>query len=452
MKKYIYIICVLFLAVSCFDDDTEFGNNKLSEISLKKGIEDNYLKEKQETLSITPEIEQSIEGRQLKYEWFVNYSLVSNEKDLEYTCDTLGDLDCYLKVSNDDDVFYHDFKLKVISPYEQGLFVLSSTASKSMLSFRRNDKDNASFVKEVFKLNNPGYTLGSKALTMASVDEDYIMISTGSPSKIVTIDTKTLEINNVVDNPDETMEDIQTITNAGQNIYATMIGKGKVFGYSPKDSRFWTFLSEYLPVTDASFNNRTFYLWGTDGDTNGQIFYDDAYKQIRWFSPYFRYEDLSNAAFPNYDLLDMLPCDKSANVMLLMKDADSKLKLIRYSAQEDIILSELDVTSTTLTEGSIYMVHPQKPILYYNKGNKIYRYNYLSSSLPTEESPFVTVDGTVSKFLFSPDGDKFYVAYQDNSTELSGCVTCFDADSRNIIWSEKNIAGDIEALLYRKAS
>ncbi len=451
MKKYIYLICVLFLAVSCFDDDTEFGDKELSEISLKAGIEDNYQKEKQEILNISPEVEQTLEGQELKYEWFVNYISVSNEKNLAYTCDTLGNLDCYLKVSNNDDVFYHDFKLKVVSPYEQGLFVLSTNANKSMLSFRRDDKDNASFVKDVFKLNNPEYTLGNRALTMASVD-DYIMISTGSPSRIVAIDPQTLEITNVAINPDETMEDIQTITNAGSFIVATMIGKGKVFGYSPSDGDFWTYLRDGIP-DDAYFNDRTFYLWSTDGtDTNGQIFYDNTYKQVRWFAPKFSYEDLSNASFPDYDLIDMLPCDKSANVLLFMKDAGSNLKLIRYSAQEDLILAETDVPNTTLTERGINMVHPQKPILYYNKGNKIYRYNYLSSNVPVEDSPFVTVDGTVSKYLFSPDGDKFYVAYQDNSTGLSGCVTCFDADSGDIIWSEKNIAGDIEALLYREPS
>lgn len=172
MNKIYLFLCVLLAAgvTACYEDKGNYDYHPVNEIQVSK-IEKEYAREKWQLLSIQPELKFSLQQTdEMAYRWEVNGRLVSEEKDLNYDVDVdVADdpYKCRFTAIHlaDSSRYYQEFQLKVITPFEEGLMVLSEQEGKAMLSFRPEHSEDGEFLKWVY-LNENGTNLEGKPLSL----------------------------------------------------------------------------------------------------------------------------------------------------------------------------------------------------------------------------------------------------------------------------------------------
>lgn len=200
-----------FVSVSCSDESEE--KVVPPDVESVAGIEPSYAKGQHEYLEITPDVSLSNDNEQdVTYEWNIDYKVVGTEKALSYKCSELGDFKGYFKASSSTGAKIVEFTLRVSSPYDRGLLLLSETSEGSMLSFKRLDVMETPVSPSAFKDNNPTLSLGKTPLALcwkgegitspnaaSLTDEDYeVVIGTGDPTTVYTLDSNTLEVKNTI--------------------------------------------------------------------------------------------------------------------------------------------------------------------------------------------------------------------------------------------------------------
>ena len=97
MKKRILstLLAGLLLApafVSCINDDSkEFGSVPMAQIQLQSELQEQYDKEKMETLSLTaPDLSQAPLQKDVSYTREIGGKVVSTAKTLDYVCEDSG--------------------------------------------------------------------------------------------------------------------------------------------------------------------------------------------------------------------------------------------------------------------------------------------------------------------------------------------------------------------------
>lgn len=167
MNKIILILSV-WMAVglaSCYEDKGDYDYQAINEIAIS-GIEKEYTLQRWNELSIRPGLAFSTQkADEVAYVWEIDGKVVSRESELKYTVsNNIADdpYKCRLGVlhKSQDSYYYRDFTLKVISPYEKGLLVLSEQDGKAMLSFRLENSVEPGFDKWIFKQENNDYLEG----------------------------------------------------------------------------------------------------------------------------------------------------------------------------------------------------------------------------------------------------------------------------------------------------
>ena len=155
-KNYLLLLLGAFVGLgltACSKDPEE----KIvpTEIEGVTGIEASYSRGLHEYLEITPDVSLSSEtGSDVTYEWNIGYKTVSTEKILSFKCDELGEFDGFFKASSPTGAKIIDFKLRVSSPYDRGLLLLSETTEGALLSFKRLDIMETPVSPYAFKDNN----------------------------------------------------------------------------------------------------------------------------------------------------------------------------------------------------------------------------------------------------------------------------------------------------------
>ena len=142
---------------------------------------------------------------------------------------------CRLKVYNEDGAIFKTFNLKVPYPYEDGIVVLSLHDGKSMVSFKNVEGGDRVFEKGVYRLNNPGGTLGNAPRSILyNAKSNYIYIATEEPLKIAKVEANSMEILNMINCPEPRVERLlpngeSTITFLGGGRIADMNCQGEDF-------------------------------------------------------------------------------------------------------------------------------------------------------------------------------------------------------------------------------
>lgn len=142
MKKRILstLLAGLLLApafVSCINDDSkEFGSVPMAQIQLQSELQEQYDKEKMETLSLTaPDITQAPLQKDVSYTWEIGGKVVSTDKKLDYVCEDSGTFPGRLTIKNADNTVYRQFTVKVHFPYEEGVYALATRDGKSVVTY-----------------------------------------------------------------------------------------------------------------------------------------------------------------------------------------------------------------------------------------------------------------------------------------------------------------------------
>lgn len=208
-KKNIIPFCVILLFTSCFSDSTTLSDmSRLSYITCKDEtpVDSVYDIYKNETLTLSPQMAQTRpeKGLVLSYEWEINGKTVCTDPVFTYTGDELGSFICRLIVSNNDGSVFYPFKINVVTPYDEGIAVLSKDAEgKSCLSFMRlnasDQKDTCFYDEELFSLNNPDIPFAPNAVDMVHTESSLYIMCQGDASHspaIYNLQHKTFKIKN----------------------------------------------------------------------------------------------------------------------------------------------------------------------------------------------------------------------------------------------------------------
>ena len=185
---FIYVLTLIGMS-ACYEDKGNYDYHPVNQITIT-GIEKEYQREKWDLLAIHPEfLFSQKETDQLAYRWEVDGRLVSQERDLAYDVDVNvsdGVYKCRMTVIHlaDSSRYFQEFDLKVVTPFESGLMVLSEQEGKAMLSFRSDSYTTPDFLKWVF-LSENGKNLEGKPLSLEQSFWNYngeIFVTTSSGS------------------------------------------------------------------------------------------------------------------------------------------------------------------------------------------------------------------------------------------------------------------------------
>lgn len=185
-KIYLFIYALLAVGMTaCYEDKGNYDYHPINEIRITN-IDKEYVREKWQLLNISPDLGFTVENTdRVAYRWEIDGKLVSQEPVLSYNVavDVADDpYKCrFTAISLADSAqYYQYFELKVVTPYEKGLLVLSEQQGKAMLSFRSDGAADKEFEKWTYKTENGEYMTG-KPLSLEQPDWEYdnqIFVST----------------------------------------------------------------------------------------------------------------------------------------------------------------------------------------------------------------------------------------------------------------------------------
>lgn len=492
MKKFLSLLMVaaLLATFSCRKDEPGRGKNEnAAVVESISGVADEYELEQFANLVINPDVKlSSSEDEGVRYEWSINYKVVSQEKNLEFKVNEIGNFDGYFMAVSPSGAKIVEFKIRVSSPsYDKGLILLSEVDGKSVLTFKRLDKMDFPAVPYVFANNNPGAELGKTPLDVfwkgstltwlgfpsTSAQDLEVVVSTADPVKVYTLNYDDMKIKNeiIYDGPGEFYPAAILCPHGVQNrlwegVELTFVGNGK----------------EYLMTGSKNFINPSYQMpagcqlapFTCSGYTQyglmDRLCYDNAGKKMIYIEPGKEETMIEGEKYCGVEAMALMPCggeyrEKSSNCryepykVMLVGSNGNQVKvyvfLITYSMVEDETLeNEIDATGNILPESAVG-VNPIKPLLYYSKGNSVYRLNYDGGNFDKE--PYFSLDKNmeIKKIIFCEyDPDTMYIAAEDKSETSSMKASVYVYNVSNDTKAEqlfegKKAGGKVKKLIYK---
>lgn len=491
MKGHIFIpfISCMLLLWGCADDHTTTGGTPLSDITIDpQSVAEEYNLEKNDVLEIDPVVTQTIDGKELSYEWEVEHETYSTDRILRFECNRLGSFACRLKVSNEDGTTFRPFTINVNTPYEEGVLIVSNDPSgNSHVAFMlsRTDGEPDSFYDyDIFSINNPNENFAPNVSDAVVSSGSLILACKGDgtiPPTIYYLQEKTMDIENMVSFPEyPTFSPVRLLVtkiSASGASYPVVSEDGKIYDFASTEgvvvesNKFkWTYdprLSEFYDTETGTGYN--IFLWDTENNIPSTMF--------NGYGGYFCVKD--------YDLKEnQAAINSSTNIF----DGESPLAMFipRYTSRDllretplvyFITASNGEVHRTSMDKGvwtydystglttmgtreikgaigneSDCPLKPGVPMiasstnkrLFFASGNTIYQWYYPQGGLSTA-TVFATIgnENTVIKsFDLSADQSKLYVAAADaGASGLNG--SCYIAEIKQMSGTETVYAGDI---------
>lgn len=492
MKKFLFLLMAFaFLATfSCRKDESGKNvNSGVPNIEGISGVKKEYELEQFANLAIYPEVKFSNgDEKDIRYEWSINYKVVSQKKNLEFRIDEIGTFDGYFMALSSAGAKIVEFKIRVSSPsYDKGLILLSEVDGKSVLTFKRLDKMDFPAVPYVFANNNPGAVLGKVPLDVywkgntltnlgfppTKAQDLEIVVCTADPVKVYTLNYDDMKIRNeiIYDGEGEFYPAAVLCPHGVQNylwngIELTFTGKGKEYLMSSsknfiKPSYKLPAGCELAPVTCSGY---------TQYGIMERLCYDNANKKMIYIEPG-REETLTlGDKFCGVEAMALIPCgaeyrDKSSRcryepykVMLVGSNGD-QVKIYVFSiiwseVEEETLEKEIDATGNILPVSAV-CVNPIKPLLYYSKGNSIYRLNYDGGNFDNKPYFSLNENMEIKQMTFCEyDPDTMYIAAEDKSEtgSMKASIYVFDiskdTEARQLFEGNK-VGGKVKKLVYK---
>lgn len=460
MKQVFLILMLAGFMASCIDDESTGADRPISTLSFVTELEEEYVSSKNDEFVLpAPEVKQENQVKELSYEWQVNYEVVSTKAELHYICEECGTFDCRLKISNEDGAIFKEFKLNVPFPYEDGLLVLSSYDNRTMLSFK-NLTPEEPFELDVFELNNHGLQmLGTTPKDICffgnSYGDSYVYVATENPTCIARLEYNTMIALSAVDYPADGVERLYCFEESGQ-VYT--VGDGRFFRFTSNPDYFYSGVSSTISAMypDLYVTGEVIQAPDQYGDPYWSIVYDEhsgSFLNVSdgsWSeegSPGEVCADLKGMTF-----VAMQPGRAHAEMLAIVKDADGKFIVHRENVVSKKAISSVNVpTDAGMSEDGVFLTSKKADNLLYSNGNQIYIY-YYSSDGNFESTPYFIVGepgDMIKDMVFDANEEKLYVAVDAVDGDYKGAVYCYDYASRQLLWKERGVAGEIVRMIYK---
>lgn len=500
LRNILLMSGVLVVLSSCFKDDTTDATGMISEITIhENSIKELYDIDKNETLTVSPVVTQTEEGKPLSYTWEIDQKVYSHEKELVFVGNELGTFSCRLIVENEDGKAFFPFKLNVNSPYEEGITVISRDADgKSMISFMMKQRvagvEDHFDEGDCFALNNPDYTFASNVSDVLQCNNSLLVAcqgdeGTGEPGTIYYLNDKTLVVENILTVPEYSEFRpfrmlVPSNTTAGST-YPILCENGRIYEFSSTEGAVGQsakFKSEYYlcsSIYDSgaiSYNN--VYVW--DKNLNGLCMLYNCYgpylcSTTNLVSVPANTEEVLNEKnyFKGYEPVFMfLPRAVGGAslygdrfVMITKKGTMYQKTIFAYGlwyTNEETGKTELGdyggMTlagfSTGLTERTPYVATQLYNYLLYGEGNKVMRWIYTQSQLLNNVKDYAEVgsaNAVITAMELSLDHSETYVAFYEPGEEgLNGHVWVLDTENGTVLRKYDNVCYRPVKIIYKQ--
>lgn len=512
IKKYISYLLLsglpAMMLFSCTEDKTYIGGDPISEIAIdENSVLPEYIVAKNDVLTITPVVTQSIAGKALSYEWEVEHEIFSTDEVFTYPCHELGTFDCRLIVSNEDGKAFMPFTINVNTPYEEGLVIISKDPTgKSRISFMLHNTDGSEdsfYEDDIFSLNNPEISFAPN-VSDAIVSNGALIVSckgdaTTSPC-IYYLNEKTMDLENYVNVPEYAGFEprqllICSYAFAGAS-YPVVSENGKIYDFASTEGTVVEsskFPSVYDPETAVFYDSGSgtsynMFFWDTEDNVLVTMFngyggyyvlknYEDKSDRnlINVNSNIFAMgKDVPVAMFiPRYTTRDLL---RETPMIYIITESNGLLKRTAmnkavWTYNSDTGKNVFDIRETLspigttadskLEKGAPMVAGNSYKSLFFAKGNEIYQWHYPQGSL-SNATLFATVGNPgsiVTGMDLSADQSELYVAsYDPTQPGLNGSCHIIEikqTESTEEVYSGKitnfsNISYQPVKILYKK--
>lgn len=488
----ILILCILSHA--CIEDETSGFKTDGSPITI--ATTDTILDvELGEPVVIVPEISQTESDLELRYEWRAiavgdgqegkdSLRFIGTDKVLTYKFAEPGTFRVRLRVENKYGSTFKYFNVNVLSPYEQGVLIVSNDMNdKGRLSFVRAkqeseifDKTEQDFYVDAFARVNPEIELrGLRDADISKMNKDFyqLILSSETDGKFYFLNTQNFLVENMLSvssdypgmRPTQLCLQVEGKYNSSPSLFITRDDAGQ-----PSDFVFMDILDRYVYPDEEKFPEKGTYdklvtgygkksynsgIWRIAccvDKTHGKlhIIQDDDYYDA---SEYIVGQELLGVCF--YDVMGrgsriiLATVDKANHKMIRVyrsKNAedwnDEDHKIVLDGNVYEYTLPEGE--EPTLSFGSDIVYTDKYNCLFYNRVNKIYRwapYYSTKPKLPTQEAVPLSADldklmdgDEITCMKLSPSEDYLYVCvYNPNAkTELKGKLLIVNTDNLKI--------------------
>lgn len=488
----ILILCTLFHA--CIEDETSGFKTDGSPITITTA-DTIYDVELGEPAVIAPEISQTDSDLELRYEWRAiavgdgqegkdSLRFIGTDKVLTYKFAEPGSFRVRLRVENKYGSTFKYFIVNVLSPYEQGILIVSNDVNdKGRLSFVRAKQESGIFGKteqdfyvDAFARVNPEIDLrGVRDADISKMDKDFyqLILSSETDGKFYFLNTQNFLVENMLSvssdlpgmKPTRICLPTEGRYNSSPSLFITRYDGGR-----PSDFAFMDMYNRFIYPDVEKFPEKGTYDKLVSGyckktfnsgirriaccvdKTHGKLhiiqedYYYDASEHIEG-------QELLGACF--YDVMQY-----GSRIIFATVDKTNP-KLVRVyrsknaeywnNAKHGIVLDGNVYEYTlpegeepTLSFGSDIVYTDKYNCLFYNRGNKIYRwapYYSTEPKLPTQEAVPLNADrdklmdgDEITCMKLSPSEDYLYVCvYNPNAkTELKGKLLIVNTDNLKI--------------------
>lgn len=509
MKKLLFIISLAsVIMTACFKDETTLATLPLAEIVLDTtSMQRVYYISKNDTLRIQPKFSQPGKQLEVSTQWEVNQEKVSEEPVLEYVGTELGTFSSRLILSNTDGRTFYTFTIEVVTPYEEGIALLShDEEGKSYLSFMLTPTDPSaprSFTTyDCFAMNNDGEQMASHAVDMLQSSGSLMIACQGAENwqsayaadrsfkdvpTIYYLNEKTLLVENSV--PVTEYEDFKpthmVIPSEGASgvAYPVLCENGSIYEFSTtegaiaKPTRFQHKYAQTCAVHDSGSGWSFELMFWDKGVGDLCILYSG-------YGPYYcgkKYHltreecDNENNYFVNQNIVKIVPITltaaqqrtDNAEVLVITQNSFATRKTIldfgfwdhNYQTGENYLA---DNGGTTLASAGVNLIKETTPCvanktfysMLFGKGNKVMRWNYTTTQTLANASVLTSVgseNAIITDLIQSKDHLTTYVAfYEPLQSGLNGSVYVIDTDNGAILERYENVCYKPTRIIYKK--
>lgn len=474
--------------VSCIHDETTGFEREISEITVTKlfgtGVSQDGSEANVESMvptRIEAEVEQSLEGYELAYEWRAGFitgyadgvpvledslKYISTGPVLEYPFSRVGSYWVRLRVYNEFGSTFRYIRVNVRAGMERGLLILSEDeAKRGRMSFCKTvetsdellEAGDEDFNTEVWSGTNPEYELAG-GCSMVELPKKDICVLSPSTKSIYRLDKPTLQVFGKID--------LKNMLNGDLSRPVALGGYGNDLMILFEDGALKRFEDEYNLLWDEGDENSKFeklvsakhwenwdkvdQLWSFAIDVENEL--------IRCGDGTDTGED-----FKGHEIINCLWGGNDGVCVISREKATGKVCVTRYEKFEsnwgvgdDKVFGTIpildrrtfDVADMTLTVNTeLVPFKLDGKLAYYYKDNKIYCWRY--DALPAGAVCEVP-SGKITCMAKSPDEKYLYVGvYDEGAAGLKGSVYIYDVKTYQPVKVFKGVADRPVSLYYK---
>lgn len=461
IRNNLYVIFVLLLLIqSCYSDKTTTDINEISEIEISFGEYDLDVIEidKNEVLIINPVVTQAVKEKSLTYEWEIDQEIYSNENSLNYTGASLGTFLARLKVSNEDGSSFKAFKIRVNSPYEEGLLILGEDESRiGSLGFIKRYPELGIEQTPIDEVESDTYLLNNeerlgKGITDIVKRGSQFFISSEDNGSVTLINGQTMEKEALItapDYPDFKPFRLNIPDNAAVSALV-LTREGILFRLATK---------EHLVLRHTSFDSSVKFEPKTQFVVNPNFtmhyFWDQNASRLwnLWFV-----ESSSKNEFEGQELYTFFAANNQTFTLTKQPGSNSLIKTVfgayiqEYLAEPLDIIEQVEFTTAGVVpeKTSITLVDEKLFRLLHVNESSIYQWYFSGTNFT--EPPLLTIDveGEITSLARNIEGKELFIGvYNKNAAGKKGSILVYNIENGRKMGQFIGITDKPVKLLYK---